>query len=299
MWATTISKRRPHLQRLLSIVVLIAQFSKASSSSSSGRRVTRASKPKFNGVTLRASEIAACVGRNKYKSPDGMTLIQNPITLRFLISTLSFSLTHFTEVFDDLWKRHSPETFLGQTRQEKQQIALDNSPSIVKSVVYASMKYKSQDSQDAQSQAAKTEAIIAANPNMSEADKAAVTEMMRSRVSMSFGTRAESKTATKVEIEENIVLIADSKTYKYDLCQVENTQFIISGKVDRVEEVGGELYLVEIKNRMNRLFLEVPGAVPFPFICHCFISTFTLIPLLSPSSLYFYPLIPLLSPRSR
>ena len=187
-----------------------------------------------------------------------------------------------------MWKRHSPETFLGQTRQEKQQIALDNSPSIVKSVVYASMKYKSQDSQDAQYQAAKTEAIIASNPNMSEADKAAVTEMMRSRVSMSFGTRAESKTATKVEIEENIVLIADSKTYKYDLCQVENTQFIISGKVDRVEEVGGELYLVEIKNRMNRLFLEVPGAVPFSLHMSLFhLSTFILIPLHSSLSLYF------------
>lgn len=183
-----------------------------------------------------------------------------------------------------MWKRHSPETFLGQTRQEKQQIALDNSPSTVKSVVYASMKYKAQDSQDAQTQAAKTQAIIASNPNMSEADKLAVTEMMRSRVSMSFGTRAESKTATKVEIEENTILIADSKTYKYELCQVENTPFIISGKVDRVEQVGGELYLVEIKNRVNRLFFEVPGTGTFfaPFMDRFFYPT--LIPL-SPSFL--------------
>ena len=254
--SSTISKR-PQIKRFLSIVVLIAQLSKASSASTTGRRVT---KPKFAGVTIRASEIAACVGRNKYRSQEGMTYF-TLTALTVLLLTLASSPRPilFAEVFDDLWKRHSPQTFLGQTRQEKQQLALDNSPSNVKNVVYASMRYKAQDSQDAQSEAAKTQAIIASDPNMSEADKAAVVELMRSRVSMSFGTRAESKTATKVEIEEKIILIADPKIYKYALCQVENTPFIISGKVDRVEEVGGELLLVEIKNRVNRLFLEVPG----------------------------------------
>ena len=220
-------------KKLLSICVLFAQFSKASPAG----RVIRPTKPKFAGVSIRASEIAACVGRNKYKSS--------------------------AEVFDDLWKRHSPETFVGQTRQEKQQTALNNSPSTVKNIVYEAMKYKAKDSQDAQQKAAIVQAIIASNPNMSPADKAAVSELMTSRVSMAFGTRAETKTATKVEIEQKTILISDSKTYKYNLCTVGDTPFIISGKVDRIEEIGGELFLVEIKNRINHLFLEIPGGLTY------------------------------------
>jgi hypothetical protein len=42
-------------------------------------------------ITIRASDVAAIIGQNQYKTSK--------------------------EVFDEMWKRHSPETFLGQTKQ--------------------------------------------------------------------------------------------------------------------------------------------------------------------------------------
>ena len=57
----------------------------------------------MNRITLRASDVAAIIGRNKYKPR--------------------------SEVFDDLWKKHRPSTFKGQTKKDRAEEALSASAS--------------------------------------------------------------------------------------------------------------------------------------------------------------------------
>ena len=53
-------------------------------------------------VIIRASDVAACVGRNQYKPR--------------------------SEILDEIWKKNWPETFTGKTKRERAMIALRASP---------------------------------------------------------------------------------------------------------------------------------------------------------------------------
>jgi hypothetical protein len=182
-------------------------------------------------ITLPASAIAAIIDKNPYRSAD--------------------------EIFNELWLKNSPETFRGQTKSQLMQRALDNSPPAVKNAVYTAMRYKATDGADAVANNDKANRIVSDHPDISPADKAAVSELMRSRIFMIHGARTEGVTAAKIEVEEGAVLLANNKLYRYDLCRVGERQFQITGKIDRLEQQGMELVLVEIKNRMNGLFGEL------------------------------------------
>lgn len=198
------------------------------------KKTTRAKKKtKVGGplITLQASSIAAIVDRNPYKTSN--------------------------EVFEELWKKHSPETFIGLTKKQAQQAALDSSPRSVRNAVYSSISYKARNSEDAVAKVVQTKQLIVNNPQISEVHKEAIIELLQSRVFTTHGVRTEGRTALKIEVEEKTVLIANNKLYRYDVCQFGGKQFQITGKVDRLEQQGTEIILVEIKNRMNGLFREV------------------------------------------
>ena len=81
---------------------------------------------------------------------------------------------------------------------------------------------------------------------------------MRSKVYTTHGTRSEDQTAEKVQADENVRLIRDNTFYNYDICEKDGVKFVITGKIDRIEEhEDGSRTLVEIKNRTNRLFNTV------------------------------------------
>jgi hypothetical protein len=163
------------------------------------------------------------------------------------------------------------------------QQALDNAPTAVKNAVYSTIAHRAAHSQvsvmtrlvcsatvpvltpdpsptchvlhgtqDAIAQSQRTEQLVLANPALADADKAAVIELLKSRVYTSHGARAEAGTARKVEVEQSTVLVADSKMYTHELLTLEERRFFLRGKIDRLEMVDGELVLVEIKNRMKR-----------------------------------------------
>lgn len=77
---------------------------------------------------------------------------------------------------------------------------------------------------------------------------------MKSEINKKFGIYSELKTAIKVEKEQGIKLQEDDKLYKKKIHQYKNVCFYLVGKVDRIEVVNGENLLIEIKNRVNRLF---------------------------------------------
>lgn len=209
-----------HLRRCSSTYV---RKNSASSNSTSNR-------PKV--VTIRASEVAAILDRNKFVKR--------------------------SEIFDTMWKRHSPLTFVGQTKEEVALAALARCDPAEKKLLDTTAQYVARDAIDARTQYVEAEKKIKSSITLSLTDKAVVLDQLKSQVFTAHGIRAESKTADLIEEKENVVLLVDEKFYNFPLCVIGETKYQISGKIDRLEQVGNEIILIEIKNRINRLFPTLP-----------------------------------------
>jgi hypothetical protein len=183
-------------------------------------------------VTIRASEVAAILDRNKFVKR--------------------------SEIFDTMWKRHAPATFSGQTKDEIALSALERCDPAEKSLLVATAQYRAKDAIDAKTQYVKAEKTIKSSITLSPIDKAVVLDQLKSQVFTAHGIRAESKTADLIQEKENVVLQVDEKFYNFPLCVIGGTRYQISGKIDRIEQVDDEIILVEIKNRMNKLFTTLP-----------------------------------------
>lgn len=184
-------------------------------------------------VTIRASDIAAIIDRNQFRKP--------------------------SVVFDEMWQKYSPKTFVGQTQEQTAAIATAKCDPAEKVILAAAASYVAKDGADAVKAFSQAEKKIEASTTLSAVDKGVVLDQLKSQIFTSLGTRAESKTADLIEKNEGIILEIDEKFYNFPLCVIDNTRYRISGKVDRMEQVGDEVVLVEIKNRMRKLLLTVPN----------------------------------------
>ena len=181
-------------------------------------------------VVLKASEVAAILGKNQYKPRH--------------------------EVLDELWKKYSPETFTGKTKRDKAEAAIALSEE-AQGVLAAAVSIKATNSAQVQTVFSEAREKINSDSKLSADQKAEVIEHLRSKVYTSHGTRSEDKTSDKVAKEENVSLVKDDAFYNYEVCTLCDTKFVIIGKIDRIEERDGKRILVEIKNRTNRLFRRV------------------------------------------
>ena len=183
-------------------------------------------------IVLRASDVAAIIGRNKYKPRN--------------------------EVFDDLWKKYAPQTFTGKTKKDKAEEALSASDA-ARVVLASALNTKAKDSHDVQKIFSEALEKVNSDTKLNATQKAEVAEHLRSKVYTTHGTRSEDKTAEKVAIQENVKWVKDNAFYTHDVCELGDKKFVVVGKIDRIEErPDGSKVLVEIKNRTNRLFRKVP-----------------------------------------
>ena len=188
-------------------------------------------------IVLRASDVAAMIGRHKYKTRE--------------------------EVFNEYWKKYSPETFTGQTQRDRATIALRASPAAQEVLSHVS-QLRPKDSTEVQNIVANVRKQINSDQNLTPEQKAEVISHITSNVYTAHGTRTEDRTAEKVEADTGKVLYRDNSFYNLDVCEIGNHKFVICGKIDRIEETqDGQKILVEIKNRTNRLFRRV---VEYEFI---------------------------------
>jgi hypothetical protein len=182
-------------------------------------------------VIIKASDVAACVGRHQYKPR--------------------------SEVFDEIWKKNWPETFTGQTKRDRAAIAMRASP-LAREVLDCVSKIKPKDSTEVQNIVANVRKHINSDTNLNEEQKAEVISHITSNVYTSHGTRSEDRTSDKVEVDEKVRLVRDNSFYNIDVCTIGDVRFVVCGKIDRIEErPDGSRVLVEIKNRTNRLFRRV------------------------------------------
>lgn len=183
-------------------------------------------------VVLKASNVAAMVGRHRYKPR--------------------------SEVLDELMKKYAPDKFMGKTKEDKAEEALAVS-SIAKEVLKSALNIKAQNSTQVQQVFNEARERINFDSKLNNEQKAEVIEHIRSKVYTTHGTRSEDKTSDKVQVDEGVHLVRDDSFYQIEVCRLGDTRYVIVGKIDRIEErPDGSRVLVEIKNRANRLFNSVP-----------------------------------------
>ena len=178
-------------------------------------------------ITIRASDVAACVGLNNYRSP--------------------------VDVIDDIWSRASPSTFKGLTKDQRNSNAVSASPQM-RELYESLMSITTKSSDEVQN------IIHVVNQMIDEADdlpgdqKIMVKDHMRKLVYTNHGTKAEDTTA---DLDETI-LHKDETFYKLKIAEIEGTEYVIVGRIDRFEKnADGSRTLVEIKNRTKNLFNKV------------------------------------------
>jgi hypothetical protein len=182
-------------------------------------------------VVLKASDVAAIIGRNRYKPRQ--------------------------EVFDELWKKYNPDTFKGKTKKDRAHEALSFSSEAQK-VLEKSVEIRAKDSEEVQKIFSQAKELINFDSKLSDSQKSEVIDHLRSKIYTTHGTRKEDTTSDVVEAREKVTLVRDNKFYNLNICDIGDHQFVVCGKVDRIEEKeDGSKVLVEIKNRTNRLFKQV------------------------------------------
>ena len=178
-------------------------------------------------IIIKASELAACIGKNPYKKPEDVLL--------------------------EMWKKYSPETFKGETVDDRNLKAVKASPQ-TRALFYQVLKMKPANSDEVSLAITETLAKVDLDPNLTKAQKKDAGECMRKMLSTHHGTRSEAKTADQDEEKLEI----DNSFHTLAITKIEDIQFEIVGKIDRLQ-IGenGEKTLVEIKNRARCLFGEV------------------------------------------
>ena len=183
-------------------------------------------------VILKASNVAAMVGRHRYKPR--------------------------SETLDELVKKYAPDKFTGKTKEDKavEALAVSNT---AQEVLESALDIKTENSTQVQRVFSEARDRINFDPKLNNAQKAEVIEHIRSKVYTTHGIRSEDKTSDKVQTDEGARLVRDDSFYHIDVCKLGETQYVIMGRIDRIEErPDGSRVLVEIKNRTNRLFNSVP-----------------------------------------
>ena len=156
------------------------------------------------------------------------------------------------ELIEELWKRYSPDTFEGKTKEEKAlEILMWNTST--KKILEDAENFKSENSADV---AQKTRAVYhqIGHSGLSAEDMVIAKDHLRKTLYTNHGTRNEYKTADA----DKAKLIEDDTFYTHDICTIEGTLYQIVGRIDRLQmNEDGSRTLVEIKNRAKGLFNRV------------------------------------------
>jgi hypothetical protein len=187
-----------------------------------------------------ASEVAACIGRNPYKPP--------------------------REAAAAIVKRYDPELYASRGIVSEADVAervLRETPRLREHLSRAASEARSTDGiQDKVAQASKL------LPEGLDKDAKKILEStIRSTMYTSVGTHRESEVFEGLEERLGQAVTLDPKTYKIDMGVLGDSgiPWVLCGKIDGRAADGG---VVEIKNRMRRLFGKVPDYESVQVLCY-------------------------------
>ena len=156
------------------------------------------------------------------------------------------------ELIEELWKKYSPKTFEGKTKDDKAvEILMWNTTT--KKILEDAENFKSENSADV---AQKIRAVYhqIEHSQLAPPDMVLAKDHIRKTLYTNHGTRNEYKTADA----DHAKLVEDDTFYTCDICTIEGTLYQIVGRIDRLQvDEDGSRILVEIKNRVKCLFNRV------------------------------------------
>jgi hypothetical protein len=183
---------------------------------------------KSSVVYVKASDVAACVGKNSFKTP--------------------------SEMLDEYWKRYSSSTFVGLTKIEEQLLAVQRMPEAEKQEYVRAVETQTVSAIEMNQLLESTAKKILASPLISADDKEKVLTVLTGTLQTGLGTRTEDVIAQKVAAQEQVSLEKDFKIYRLPLIKLGSTRYVLRGKIDRLQPEGDKVILVEIKSRARKLF---------------------------------------------
>ena len=189
------------------------------------------SKP--TSVILYASQIAACIGCNRHKKP--------------------------AEAMETMWERMASASYLdalrrtGSTTELLRVQDLIDKDDTVRHIVDAST-LACANSQDV---AIKYDAAarVIARMDLLPDDKRVIDATVKRNLYTNYGTASEHHALVKVRETLGINARLDDTFYRVQIGEVDGTQLWVGGKIDAITD---DKLVIEIKNRIRRLFYKVP-----------------------------------------
>ena len=167
-------------------------------------------------------------------------------------SAIGIGFKKTPELISDLWKKYSPQTFEGTTKEDKALEIFTANP-ITKNILEEVENFKSEKSTDVEQ---KIRAVYhqIEHSGLTPQDMVLAKDHLRKTLYTNHGTRNEYKTADA----DHVKLVEDDTFYTHDICTIEGTLYQIVGRIDRLQmNEDGSRTLVEIKNRAKTLFNRV------------------------------------------
>ena len=189
----------------------------------------------MRSLCIHASQVAACIGHNRFKKAH--------------------------EARESVWQRVAPESFAAALARHGIKTADDAVRDIASSNATVRTLLV-----EAEETLTKTSADVAkgyedvsqrlADAQLTWEERRLVDDAMKKSMYTSFGTRQEHVVLSR--ISDTVVACAPDDTfYKQVIHEVDGTQVILGGRIDALSADGGHT-VVEIKNRINRLFYKLP-----------------------------------------
>lgn len=194
-------------------------------------------------VCVYASQVAGIVGMNRHK----------PVH----------------EAFEQLWERTDGETYhaalgrAGRVTDDAELLRIMATHDDVKALVDKSLQLKCDSSMHVAGEYGDAQAALGSVQGLDTGERKVVDGLLRKNLYTNFGTRHESDILTHVRGMLRIDARTDDTFYKRRIGTVrvrgDDVPWFIGGKIDAIVVDEHQKRVVEIKNRINRLFYRVPA----------------------------------------
>lgn len=201
----------------------------------SADRGPAADPPRVPYVCVYASQVAMCIGSNRHKK------VSDAVVL--------------------MWQRISPAGF----REAMRRNGLRTEEDALKTLVESNQDVRALVDKSLATASTSVEVAACYHGALNELDHAALEEEERQLVDAAlkknlytaYGTRAEPEMLQHIRDVMCIPCHADPTFYKTRMGEVEGVPWFVGGKIDALSDDGH--LLIEIKNRVNRLFYRAPA----------------------------------------
>lgn len=190
----------------------------------------------LTSVCLYASQLAACVGHNRFKKPcDALELVWERVSPHSFRDALHRN--HIKTVDETVRAIASANESVKHLLVQAEETAPDTSIGVARGYKVVSEK------------------LDTVSPELNREERKLVDDAMKKTMYTKFGNKQEN--VALETIRAKIPCVEDETFYKKWVADVDGVPVYIGGKIDAITQDGSTI--IEIKNRINRLFFNIPS----------------------------------------